>query len=255
VSTIAVSPPNRRARDVHGRIASALAAAIVAAGGLITGGVVAPAHGQVVRGALVDYGTGAPVPGGAVALLDSAGIAVDSTRSTAAGTFSLRAPTAGVYALYFFQPGYASVPSDRIRLTVGDTVEYRFAVPLISGAAIQRMSEVIDVEKRLQSDLTELCGEPPRPTEAGIVVGVVRRRPGGEPLAGAVIRVEAPRRDREEGFHKATVSSANGVYVICNVPAGNATTRTELIGYRADEGPIEVRAGAIAWYDVHLRAR
>ena len=51
------------------------------------------------------------------------------------------------------------------------------------------------------------------------------------------------------------MSSANGVYVLCNVPPGTITTRTELAGFRADEGPADLRAGEIAWYDVYLRPR
>jgi hypothetical protein len=236
------------------RVSSSVLVAAVLAGSMVSG-TASRTHAQTVRGTLVQYPGGAPVPGGGVALLDSTGVAVDSTRTSAQGTFSLRAGSAGVYTLYFSQPGYASVPSGAIRLKPGEVVEHRFIVPLISGVAIQRMSEVIDVEKRLQSDLRELCGEEPRPAEAGMLVGVVRRRPGGEPLSGAVVRVDVRGAGSAPPFQKATVSSANGVYVICNVPAGTATTHTELVGYRADEGPVDVRVGEIAWYDVHLRKR
>jgi hypothetical protein len=219
---------------------------------LLAAGAASHATGQVVRGTLVEHG-GAPLPGGAVILLDSAGSAVDSTSATAEGRFVLRAPGPGLFSLHFSHPGYASVPSDPIRLSSGDTVEHHFAVPLISGVAIQRMSEVIDLEQRLQTNLTELCGEPPRLWEAGILVGVVRRRPGDQPLAGAIVTVAAPGRDGSEPFRKATITSANGVYVICNVPAGSANMRTELGGYRVDDGPVDVRAGEVGWYDISLR--
>ena len=52
-------------------------------------------------------------------------------------------------------------------------------------------------------------GEELRPTEAGILVGVVRRRPGGEPLPRAVVKVEATARSGQPRFQKATVTSAN----------------------------------------------
>jgi hypothetical protein len=208
---------------------------------------------QTVRGALVERHEGRPLPGAMVGLLDTSGTALDSMRTSADGEFVVRAPRPGEYFLYFTHAGYASVPSDRLRLGAGETLEYRFAVPLISGAALQRMSEVIDVEARLQSDLTALCGERPRPDEGGIVVGVVRQR-RGEPLSGAIVRVTAPRKG-DEPFEKATVSSANGVYVICNVPPGTVRLRTERVGFRTDDGPADVRAGEISWYDVYLTAR
>lgn len=211
------------------------------------------AGAQTIRGMLVERHEGRPLPGAVVSLLDTSGAALDSTRTSADGGFVVRAPRAGEYFLYFTHAGYAAVPSDRLRLSAGETLEYRFAVPLISGAALQRMSEVIDVETRLQSDLTELCGERPRPDEGGIVVGVVRQR-RGEPLSGAIVRATASRKG-DEPFEKATVSSANGVYVICNVPPGTVSLRTELVGFRTDDGPADVRAGEISWYDVYLTAQ
>jgi hypothetical protein len=211
----------------------------------------------VVRGTLVEQRTTSPIPGAGVRLFDDANVAVDSARTSADGRFTLRARRAGTHYLYFDHPGYASITSPRLELTAGDTLDHRFTVPLVSGAAIRRMSEVIDIEQRLQTNLTELCGERPRPHEAGILVGVVRRDPDGEPLAGAVVRVKAAREASASAdtFERATVTSANGVYILCNVPPGTLHTRTELLGYRMDEGPAELRAGEIAWYDVYLRAR
>lgn len=214
-----------------------------------------PAAAQTVRGTLVNDAGGAPLPGATLTLIDSASVAVDSTVSAADGSFILRTTTPGSYLVYFSHPGYASVPSNPIRLAAGDTVSMRFEVPLVAGVAIRRMGEVIDLEARLQRDIVELCGERPRSWEAGIVIGVVRRRSDDGPLAGAVVRVEAPAAGGGDRFRKATVSSANGVYVICNVPEGTASLRTDLAGYRTDEGPIDVRAGNVAWYDVYLRER
>jgi hypothetical protein len=248
------STVTERRRPAPARRRPALAVAVIGSA-LVIGLGAAPAEGQVVRGTLVEERSGAPVPGGSVALLDSGNQVVDSTRATAEGRFTLRAPGPGTYALHFTSAGYASVPSERIIVAAGQTVDHRFAVPLISGAAIRRMTETIDIEKRLQSDLTELCGERPRPGETGILVGAVRRQRGEETLAGAIVRVELSGPTPEQAFHRATVTSANGVYVICNVPAGSGMMRTELSGYRTDEGPFDVRAGEIAWYDVYLRPR
>jgi hypothetical protein len=209
---------------------------------------------QQIAGTLVQHPGGDPIPRALVQLLDSTGAIVDSTRSGVNGAFVLRASAAGEYALYFAQPGYATVPSEALRLHAGQRIEYRFSVPLISGVALQRMAEVIQLEKRLQSDLTELCGEPLRTTEAGMLVGVVRSRTENQPIAGAIVSVAARTADGAS-FQRATVSSANGVYVLCNIPAGAATMRTEAAGHRLDDGPVAIRAGDVAWYDVLLRAR
>lgn len=229
-------------------------AVIVAAAMVALGFTGATVDAQVVRGTLIEQRATSPIPEALVRLFDDANVAIDSARTSADGSFTLRARDAGTHYLYFDHPGYASISSERIELAAGDTVDHRFTVPLVSGAAIRRMSEVIDIEQRLQTNLTELCGERPRPHEAGILVGVVRRDPDGEPLAGAVVRVKAAR-EPAAAFERATVTSANGVYVICNVPPGTLTARTELFGYRTDEGPADLRAGEIAWYDVYLRAR
>jgi hypothetical protein len=231
-------------RTLHCPLLTLLVVALVAA---------PPAAAQAVRGTITEHPAGTALPRAAVALLDSTGTAVDSTRSSAQGAFSLRAPAAGEYILYFTHPGYASVPSGWLRLDEGQTVQHAFTVPLVSGAAIARMSQVLTAEKRLQTDLSELCGARPNLTDAGILVGVVRRRGTNEPLAGATVRVDVPARGGRPAYQRTVVTSANGVYVMCEVPAGTAATRTELAGYRVDEGPVEVRAGDAAWYDMLLR--
>lgn len=245
------APARRGASKPTAELALAAFLALAAAFSLASG----PASAQVVRGTLVGLPDGEPLPRGHVALMDSAGTPVDSTRAGTDGTFTLAAPEAGPYLLYFSHPDYAAVPSELLDLTTGDTLTYRFEVPLVGGAALRRISETFDLETRLQGDIVELCGERPRPWEAGILVGTVRRRADRQPLAGAVVRVTAPGQAEAEPFRKATVSSANGVYVICNVPEGPATLRTDLAGYRTDEGPVEAHAGTIGWYDVFLRKR
>ncbi len=211
------------------------------------------ADAQTVHGKLVREHDGQPLPGGWVYLLTPDGASVDSTRAAADGAFTVHAPRPGSYQLYFKSPGYASVPSDLFRLAAGQSAERRFAVPLISGVAMRRMGEVIHLEKRLQGDITELCGERPRSWEAGLLVGTVRAGDTKKPVAGAVVTVDAPAKAGGVPFHKSTVTSANGVYVICNVPAGSAQMRTEAGGYHTDSGPVEARAGDVGWYDIELR--
>jgi Carboxypeptidase regulatory-like domain len=212
-----------------------------------------PATAQVVRGTLVGEADGKPLGGGNVALMSVAGVIVDSTHTGGDGRFTLRARQPGTYQLYFTHADYASIPSDTFRLAVGDTVERRFVVPLIAGAAMARIGQVIDLEKRLQGNITELCGERPRSWEAGLLVGTVSDAATKKPLAGAVVRVEASAPPGGQPFRRSTVTSANGVYVICNVPAGGAVMRVELPGYRPDVGPVQARAGDVGWYDIALR--
>ncbi len=208
---------------------------------------------QVVRGALVREDTGTPIAGGVVTLvLERPTTTVDSTRADGRGRFLLRAPHPGLYRLYFASEGYATAPSDTFALAARDTVERRFAVPLLSTAAMESVGRTIDFEKRLQGDLTELCGERPRSWEAGLLVGTVRAREGGRPVAGAAVRVEAPARGGGAPFRRATRTSANGVFVVCNVPAGAATLRVEAPGFRPDTGAVEARAGAVGWFDIEL---
>ncbi len=228
---------------------------VTALAALLTTGAASRAGAQVVTGTLVRQDTDQPLPGATVVLMTEAAAPVDSTRSDADGRFRLRAPAPGRYRLYFDQAGYTSITSEAFAVARGAAVERRFEVPLISGQALQRVSETIDLEKRLQGNLTEFCGERPRSWEAGLLVGTVRDAATAEPLAGAVVRVEAPAAPGAEPFRRSTLTSANGVYVVCNVPAGRATMRVELDGYRPDIGPVEAHAGDVGWYDVDLRAR
>lgn len=206
-----------------------------------------------MRGRLLQEDTAEPLPGAAIALIREDGSSVDSTRSDSAGRFTLSPPRAGRYRLYFDQAGYASITSEAFDVRAGETVERRFEVPLISGAALQRVGETINIEKRLQGNLTELCGERPRSWEAGLLVGTVRDARTRAPLASAQVRVEAPVSGGGPAFRRSTLTSANGVYVICNVPAGRASLRVDLAGYRPDVGPVEARAGDVGWYDIDLK--
>ena len=91
--------------------------------GLLGGAV--PMGAQTVRGTLVEEGTELPIAGAFVILEDSAGQALASTLTGSAGTWLLRAPTAGTYRLRADRIGYASSPSDALVLEEGQSVSYR----------------------------------------------------------------------------------------------------------------------------------
>ena len=93
--------------------------------GLLGGAV--PAGAQTVRGTLVEEGTELPIAGAFVILEDSAGQALASTLTGSAGTWLLRAPTAGTYRLRADRIGYASSLSDALVLEEGQSVSYRLA--------------------------------------------------------------------------------------------------------------------------------
>jgi len=209
-----------------------------------------PAVAQSVRGRLLDVELGQPLAGARLLLLNANSEAVDSAVSDQAGSFRLRAPSAGSYMIYFDKDGWAAVPSDQLHLAHGVTTDFEFRVPLVSDAEVRRISEIITAEGRLQRPLTELCGEPVRAWEAGLLVGVVRERGTDRPVAGARIAVA------DASATRATVTSERGIYVLCNVLASPAVriVVTSPPGL-ADTTRVEVRAGTVGWYDLEVRTR
>lgn len=226
----------RRSRPVPLVLAAALA--LLAA---------APAAAQSVRGELRDADRDRPLPGARLLLLDDDGVTVDSTLTDRTGRYRLTAPAPGRYLIYFRIDGYASVPSDALELAAGTVTEATFRPPLIANAAVHEMSEIMRMESRLQDALPELCGEPFRAWEAGLLVGTVRQRANREPIPGAIVSVLGD----DGAAARSTVASAAGVYVLCNVPVG-PEVRIEV---RTPDGVVEVtdveiRAGTASWYDM-----
>ena len=84
-----------------------------------------PAGAQTVRGVLVERGTDVAIPGAFVVLEDSAGTAVSTTLTTAAGTWLLNVPSAGTYRLRADRIGYASSFSEMLELAPDRTLSYR----------------------------------------------------------------------------------------------------------------------------------
>lgn len=205
-----------------------------------------PTHAQAVGGDLRDVDGDRPLPGARLYLLDD-GVAVDSTRTDRGGRFHLAAPRAGEYVVYFQIDGWASVGSEPLRLDAGTVVDFKFRVPLVPHAAMRQMSDMIRMDERLQTSLPEICGEPLRLWEAGLLVGVVRRRATGQPIAGASVAVASA----DDVVARSTLTSRDGIYVLCNVPVGSAV---EIIVESPDgtieRTDVEIRAGTVSWYDL-----
>lgn len=207
---------------------------------------VGAAAGQAVQGVVRDEARGRPIAGARLLLLGDAGTPVDSALADTAGHFRLAARAPGIYTLYFHLDGYTGVPSDALQLEAGVTTRYEFRVPLIPSATLQQMSDIIALDPRLQKPLPELCGEAFRAREAGFLVGVVRQRASGAPIAGA--RVSGAGAD---GRPIANVSSDRGIYFLCNLPAGPAVTIiTVSPNGSVDTTRVEIRAGTVAWFDL-----
>jgi hypothetical protein len=212
-----------------------------------------PANAQVVRGEVRDEERGRPLAGARLLLLGPSGAPVDSAVADAAGRFRLLAPTSGEYVIFFQLDGWASVPSNPLKLESGATTDFRFDVPLIASEALREMSDIIAMEPRLQEALPEICGEAFRPWEAGLLVGRVRSRATGEPVAGARVAV-AP--NQGGAAVRSTVSTAKGVYILCNVPVGTGIPIvTESPEGVTDTTRVEIRAGSAAWYDLMVSGR
>jgi hypothetical protein len=90
---------------------------------------------------LVDRGTGQPIEGAFVALLDSAGLEVGRVLTSPGGTFLLRAPAPGTYRLRSKRIGFRPSESPPLALPDSETVSYRLevdAVPVQLPAVVVR---------------------------------------------------------------------------------------------------------------------
>ena len=91
--------------------------------------VPAPAAAQMVRGAVVDSVTHAPLADVTVVLLDSAGSRAAATLASGRGRFVLRAPGPGRYQLRVQRIGYQSTMSALFAARRGDTLDQRVVGP------------------------------------------------------------------------------------------------------------------------------
>lgn len=105
----------------------------------------APLAGQTVSGVLRQEGSGAPVEGAVVSLLDGAGAQRVGTLTDAAGRFRLAAPAPGRYRLRAERIGYASTLSAPLQLAAG---EHREQELVASAAAIELTGIEVRAERR-----------------------------------------------------------------------------------------------------------
>lgn len=98
---------------------------------------------QVVQGSVVEEGTGKPLVGAFVVLVDEGGVRHEGVLSNTEGRFVLRTARPGVYRLVAELIGYASAESGWLELIEGRTVTYAFEVPIqaVSLAGISVRSE------------------------------------------------------------------------------------------------------------------
>jgi len=220
---------------------------------LLAGG---PLHAaaQSVRGTIMVDDSGRPLTGAAVLLMDSLSAPVDSTITDSVGHYRLTAPTAGAFIVHVAPPGYLA-SSTTIHLSDNDSARLDIAMPVISEAAAGVMRQVIDRESAFQLPWEELCGEPVRPWETGVLVGVARDRASMEPIPRAVIgleRLDDPGSGRESG-PQTRIATATGAFWFCNVPPGRVRVTARAEGHTPDAWVATIRAGTISWYDALLR--
>ena len=92
--------------------------------------VAGPLTAQAITGTLVEAGTGAPVEGASVILLNRSGDQVTWRLTDAAGRFDFQMDRGGTYLLRADRIGHASVLSDPIPVDRGVTAVYRLETPV-----------------------------------------------------------------------------------------------------------------------------
>ncbi|MGQ0538754.1 MAG: carboxypeptidase regulatory-like domain-containing protein [Gemmatimonadaceae bacterium] len=124
------------------------------AGAVILLAQAAPA--QSISGTLIVRDAGIPAPNARVWLTTTRGLFVDSTRSDAAGHFTVRADRAGRYVLNVRRIGYFPEQSDPIRLAGGEV--RRDTVYVLSARVLQPVEVVVrrEVSSRFGVDIRAL---------------------------------------------------------------------------------------------------
>ncbi len=100
---------------------------------------------QAVGGWLREEGTGRPIEGAVVVLLDEAGVQRAGTLTDAGGRFSLRAPAPGRYRLRAERIGFRSTLSPPLALAAGQTAEQDLLAPT---EAVQLDGVEVESERR-----------------------------------------------------------------------------------------------------------
>lgn len=253
----------RRQADPGDRVGSVRAAVAIGAVLLCPAILASDATAQLVEGTVTDVDYGRPISDASVLLVDTLSVTVDSTATDDTGRFRLVAPRPGSFILFVKIEGYLSY-SDVTSVTAGDTVQRRIAMPLISARAARVMHDVIEREAAFRLPWEELCNEPVRPWEAGVLVGVARDRGTLDPVSRAVVRLEplgdadpaaqAPPGAEPESdpWPRSRVATPTGAFWFCNVPVGRARIVARADGFATDTSYATIRAGTISWYDALL---
>jgi hypothetical protein len=82
--------------------------------------------GQTLQGRLLDSGTGRPLPGATMTLLDEDGARLAATQTDSAGSFGLSAARAGAFQLRAERLGYRTATAPAMELGAGDTLRVEF---------------------------------------------------------------------------------------------------------------------------------
>lgn len=224
-----------------------------------------PARAQAVKGSVIDRDHDRPIAGVRVTLLEPGLTPHDSTLTDHDGSFALAAPGPGDFVLIARLPGYMTI-SQPLRLEAGEVTDLQMEIPLISVAAAVAMHDAITRESTFQLPLEEICREPLRPWEAGVLVGVTRSRSTREPLPAVLVTLDPldPRDSRDapltDGDDRPVhqprnrLSTDSGAYWFCNVPAGRVRLIARAAGVPPDTSHATIRAGTISWYDIPLRS-
>lgn len=88
------------------------------------------ATAQIVRGRVLEEGTGTPLPGAMIVLVDAEGTQVGRILTDDLGRFTLRAPRTGAYTLRADRIGYASLTSPPLELAPGAAAFHDMVVPV-----------------------------------------------------------------------------------------------------------------------------
>ncbi|MFO7893360.1 MAG: carboxypeptidase-like regulatory domain-containing protein [Longimicrobiales bacterium] len=227
------------------------------------------ATSQSVQGTVIGADYERPLDGAEVTLMTTASATVDMAATDSAGRFLLHAPSPGTFIVHVAPPGYLS-SSTAVELSAHDTADVTIRMPVVSEAAARVMGDVIDREAAFQLPWAELCGEPVRPWETGVLVGVSRRRSDLEPVPRAVVRIERLDDDRSSDpgvdpapgdtagagtWSRIRVATETGAFWFCNVPPGRVRVTARAEGFAQDRWEATIRIGTISWYDALLRAR
>ena len=100
---------------------------------------------QIVRGRVLEEGSGTPLAGAMIVLSDAAGTQAGRVLTDDLGSFVLRAPRAGAYTLRADRIGYASMTSPPLALAPGSVVVHDLVVPV---QAIALANITVEGERR-----------------------------------------------------------------------------------------------------------